>query len=105
MLKIKITLPSAKLDIIGSRLVSNDLFFLKAFPVNLQLVTFLFLSNIMELSIGTKTRKFWKPSLPVKYILPNKKSYAFSDICASLFAKSVIFFSASAYFVLFEVTF
>ena len=104
MLKIKITLPSAKLDIIGSRLVSNDLFFLKAFPVNLQLVTFLFLSNIMELSIGTKTRKFWKPSLPVKYILPNKK-YPFSDICASLFAKSVIFFSASAYFVLFEVTF
>ena len=43
--------------------------------------------------------------MPVKYILPNKKSYPFSDICATLFVKSVIFFSASICFILFEVNF
>ena len=43
--------------------------------------------------------------MPVKYILPNKKPDYFSDICATLFVKSVILFSASRCFALFKVTF
>ena len=62
------------------------------------------LSNVSGLSIGTKTKKFWWPLSPVKYILPKKKSYPFSDIYATLFVKSVIFYSAYLCFVLFEVT-
>ena len=42
---------------------------------------------------------------PVKDILPNEKSYLFSDICAMLFVRSVTFFSACKCFDLFEVTF
>ena len=41
----------------------------------------------------------------MNYILPNKRSYPFSDIYATLFAKSVYFFYASMCFLLFEVTF
>ena len=37
--------------------------------------------------------------MPVKYTLPNKKPYPFSDICATLFVKSVIFYSASTCFI------
>ena len=48
-----ITLPLTKLDITGSRLVSNILIF----PDDI-LVTFLWLSGIIGLSIGAKTRKF-----------------------------------------------
>ena len=51
------TLPLAKLDMIGSKLVSNGLIFSDDIPVDIQLVTFLLLSNITELSIGRKTRK------------------------------------------------
>ena len=43
--------------------------------------------------------------MPIKYILPDKKSYPFSDICPTLFVKSVIFFLAFACSVLFEVSF
>ena len=58
LLNFKITLPLAKLDMAGSRLVSNGLIFSDDIPVDIQLVTFLLLSNIRELSIGAKTRKF-----------------------------------------------
>ena len=105
LLDFKFTLPLAKLDMVGSRLVSNGLIFSDGISVNIQLVTFLLLSHIMELSIGTKTRKFWQQSLSVIHILPNKKSYTFSDIHVTLFVKSVILFSASICFVLFEGTF
>ena len=44
---------------VGSRLVSNGLIFPDDVPVNIQLVTFLLLSNIRVLDIGAKTRKFW----------------------------------------------
>ena len=97
LLNFKITLPLTKLDILGSRLVSNGLFFSVDILVDIQLVTFSLRSNIRELSIRAKTRKF--------STLPHKKSYPFSDICATLFVKSVIFFSISTCFVLFEVTF
>ena len=43
--------------------------------------------------------------MPVKYILPNKKPYPVFDICVTAYIKSVIFFSTSTYYVLFEVTF
>ena len=58
LLNFKFTLPLAKLDMVGSRLVSNRLIFSDDISVNIQLATILLLSHIMELSIGTKTRKF-----------------------------------------------
>ena len=64
----------------------------------------IFSDDVLGLSIGTKTKKFWWPLSPVKYILPNKKSYPFYDIYATLFVKSVIFYSTYSCFVLFEVT-
>ena len=42
---------------IGSRLVSNGLIFSDDIPVDIQLVTFLLLSYIKELSIGEKNEK------------------------------------------------
>ena len=54
---LNIALPLAKLDIVSSRLVSNGLIFSVNIPVDIQLVTFLLLSNIRELSIGGKTTK------------------------------------------------
>ena len=42
---------------VDSRLVSNGLIFSDDIPVNIQLVTFLLLSNFSKLSIGAKTRK------------------------------------------------
>ena len=104
LLNFKFTPPLAKLEMAGSKLVSNGLIFSDDIPVNLWLVTFLLLSLIKELSIGAKTKKFSQPLLPVKNIRPNKKSYLFSDICATLFVKSA-FFSASKCFILFEVNF
>ena len=58
MLNFKITLPLAKLDMIGSRLVSNGLIFSDNVPVDIYLVTFFSLLNIRELRIGTETRNF-----------------------------------------------
>ena len=81
LLDFKITLPLAELSMGSSRLVSNVLIISDDILVNMQLVTFLMLSSIRELSIGEKTRWFWQPLSPLKYILPNKKSYSFSDIC------------------------
>ena len=89
----------------GSRLSPNSLIFSDDILVDIQLVTFLFLSHISELSIGAKTKKFWQPLSPVKHILSNKNSYPFSDICEILFVRTVSFFSVSICFVLFEVTF
>ena len=59
LLNFKVTLPLSKSGIIISRLVSNGLIFSGDIPVDVQLVTFLFLSNIMELNIGRKARKIW----------------------------------------------
>ena len=69
MLDFNATLPLAKLNIVASGFISNDLTF-----------------------------------SDVKKII-NKKLYPFSDIWAILFVKSVIYFSASTGFVLFETTF
>ena len=55
LLNFKFTLPCAELAIVGSRSVPNDLIFSDNILVTIQLVTFLFLSNIRELIIGTKT--------------------------------------------------
>ena len=57
LLNFKVTLPMAKLVMVGSRLVSNGLIFSDDIPVTIQLVTFLLLSNISELRIGAKTIK------------------------------------------------
>ena len=80
-----ITLPLVKLDMVGSRLVSNGLIFSGDIPIHTKLVNFLLLSNVSELSLGTKTKSLRLPLLFVKYILPNKKSYLFSDICTTFF--------------------
>ena len=58
LLNFKITLPLAKLGMIGSRLASNGLIFSGDIPVDIQFGTFLLLSNVSELSIGAKTKKF-----------------------------------------------
>ena len=42
---------------------------------------------------------------PVKLILPSNISCPFSGVFATLFVRSVSFFSVSACFVLFEITF
>ena len=51
LLIFKFTLPLAKLDIVSSRPVLNGLIFLDDISIDIQLVTFLLLSNIRELSI------------------------------------------------------
>ena len=57
LLNFKNILPLDKLDMIRSRLVPNGLIFSDDIPVDIQLVTFLLLYNISELSIGAKTKK------------------------------------------------
>ena len=59
LLNFKITLTLAKLDMVGSRLVSNGLNVSNDIPLDIQLVTSLMLSNNNELSIAAKTKKFW----------------------------------------------
>ena len=59
LLNFKITLPLATLDMVGSRLVSNGLFFSGDIPIYIQLATFLLLYNVSELSIGAKVKSFW----------------------------------------------
>ena len=57
LLSIKITPPLTKLAMVGSISVSNGLIFSGDILVDSQLVTFLWLSNTRELSIGEKIRK------------------------------------------------
>ena len=59
LLNFKFTVSLAKLDMVKQRLVSNGFIFSDDIPVDIQIVTVLLLSNISELSIETKTRKFW----------------------------------------------
>ena len=60
LLNFKITLPLARLDIVDSSSVTNGLVISDDILVDIQLVTFFIatVSNIMELSIETKSRKF-----------------------------------------------
>ena len=58
LLNFKITLPLAKLDMLRSRLVSNNLIFSDEIQANIKLATFLLLCNISELSIRVKTKNF-----------------------------------------------
>ena len=88
---------------VGSRLVLNGLIFADDIPVDIQLVTFLFLSNISELSIGPKTKIIIITCK--KCFLPNKKSYPFLGICSTSFVRSVSFFSVSTCFSIFELIF
>ena len=46
----------SKLDMVGSRLVSDVLIFSGDILVDIQLLTFLLLSKVSELSIGAKTK-------------------------------------------------
>ena len=57
MLNFKVTLILAKLDMVGSRLILNDLIFSGDILVDIQLVSFLLLCNVSELSIGEETKK------------------------------------------------
>ena len=59
LLNFNVTLPLAKLDMVGSRLVSNSLIFSDDIPVNIALVTFLLLLNIRKLYIRAKSKKNW----------------------------------------------
>ena len=56
LLNFSITLPLAKFIMVGERLLSNGLTFLGNTPPDIQLVTFLLLSDVSELSIGAKIK-------------------------------------------------
>ena len=56
LLNFKLNLPLAKLVMVGARLTSNALIYLGNIPSDIQLMTFLLLSNISELSITVKTK-------------------------------------------------
>ena len=58
MLNFNFPLPLAKLDIVSLRQISNVSIFLDDIEVNIQLVTFLLLSDIKEITLGAKIRKF-----------------------------------------------
>ena len=64
---------------VGSKLVSNALVLSDDIAFDIHVAIFLLLSNISELSIGKKIKNSER-NLPVRCILPNKKSYPFSDI-------------------------
>ena len=57
LLNFKLNLPLAKLVMVGARLTSNGLIYLGNILSDVQLMTFLLLSNISELSIRVKTKK------------------------------------------------
>ena len=60
---------------------------------------------VSELSIGEKAKEIWKPSSPVKYILPNSKTrHLFIDICKKCFHRSNSFVSVFKCFIAFEFT-
>ena len=90
---------------VGERLLLNRLTFSGDTPPDIQLVTFLLLSNVSELSIGAKIKMFSKPSPPVRYVLPNKKYYPFVNNILTFFESSINFCSPSASYFLFEVNF
>ena len=58
LLNLNITPPLVTLGMVDLRLVSNDLVFSSDIPVYIQLVTFLLLCNLSELSIGVKSKIF-----------------------------------------------
>ena len=58
LVNFDITLPEAKFHMVGSRLVSKALIFSNDILANIQVITFLLLSNIRELSIRENTRTF-----------------------------------------------
>ena len=58
LLNFTFTLLLAKLDMVGSRLVSNCLTFSDYIPSDIHLVAFLLISNISELIIEEKNKKF-----------------------------------------------
>ena len=68
LLNFKMVLPLVKLHMVSSRLALNGLIPSDDILVDIQLVTFLLLSNIS----GAKAKK-----PPPKYILPNKKIVPF----------------------------
>ena len=70
---------------VGERLLLNRLTFSGDTPPYIQLVTFLLLSNVSELSIGAKIKLFSKPSSPVRYVLPNRKYYPFVNNILTFF--------------------
>ena len=57
LLNFKITQPLAKLDIVGSRLVSNGVIFSGDTTVDILLVSYLLLASVSELSVGARTKK------------------------------------------------
>ena len=58
LLNFMLTLTLAKLDMVGTQLGSNGLILLGNTPVNIQLITFLLLSNVSELNTGAETKRF-----------------------------------------------
>ena len=57
LISFKISLPLAKLEMVSSRLLLNGLILLAGISFNMQLIAFLVLSNVNELSTDLKTKK------------------------------------------------
>ena len=57
LLNFKITPPLAKLDMVGSRLVSNGVIFSGDTTVDILLVSYLLLASVSELSVEERTKK------------------------------------------------
>ena len=58
LLNFMLTLTLAKLDMVSAKLGSNGLILMGNTPVNIQLVTFLLSSSVIELNTGAKTKRF-----------------------------------------------
>ena len=91
LVNFEITLPAAKFHLVGSRLVSKALIFSNDILADIQVITFLLLSNIRERSIGANTRTLYLT-----------KNHTFSDICTILF-ESFFSFLVSIYSVFFDL--
>ena len=85
LLSFKITLPLVKLGMIDSRLVSSSLIFLGDTLFNIQLVTFLLLSNDSELIIGAKTKNFDNQNYLQNTFYPTKNHIIFLIFLQVLF--------------------
>ena len=99
LLNFKITLPLAKLDMdmVSSRLISNDLIFSNDILVNSQLVTYILCSNVGELNIGAKTKKKMITIATCKIHCTYKKNQIIFSIFLKLFQYISDFFFQSLY--------
>ena len=91
-----LTLSLLKLDFIAARMNSNGLLFSGGTSVDIRLVIvlLLLLSMLVNQALVKKLKRSDNHNC-IKYILPYKKLYSLTDICGTLFDRSVNFCSTS----------